>query len=91
MQTGELQIADKLNLSEFNWSYDHLKGLGLTSNLDIWVSHVLTERNLYGGIDVCDLLFKLQENDPFLRRINTSETEKTKIDQNRKRCTVPPR
>ncbi|XP_078051534.1 histone-lysine N-methyltransferase SETMAR-like, partial [Augochlora pura] len=36
-------IGERLNLSN-PIVYDHSKGLGLTSRLDIWVSHALTER-----------------------------------------------
>ncbi|GFT11511.1 mariner Mos1 transposase [Trichonephila clavipes] len=53
--------------------YDHLKGLGLSSKLNVWVTHVLTERNLCRRIDVCDSLFKRHENDPFLKRIITGD------------------
>ncbi|GFV28432.1 histone-lysine N-methyltransferase SETMAR [Trichonephila clavipes] len=53
--------------------YDHLKGLGLSSKLDVWVPHVLTERNLCRRIDVCDSLLKRHENDPFLKRIITGD------------------
>ncbi|GFX77684.1 putative DD34D transposase [Trichonephila clavipes] len=53
--------------------YDHLKGLGLSSKLDVWVPHVLTERNLYRRIDVCDSLLKRHESYPFLKRIITGD------------------
>ncbi|GFT25303.1 mariner Mos1 transposase [Trichonephila clavipes] len=53
--------------------YDHLKGLGLSSKLDVWIPHVLTERNLCRRIDVCDSLLKRHENDPFLKRIITGD------------------
>ena len=44
------EIGERLNLSN-STVYDHLKGLGLTSKLDIWVPHVLTERNLCRRVD----------------------------------------
>ncbi|XP_046819198.1 histone-lysine N-methyltransferase SETMAR-like [Vespa crabro] len=50
-----------------------VRGLGLTSKLDIWVPHVLTERNLCRRVDVCDSLLKRHENDPFLKRIITGD------------------
>ncbi|GFW52894.1 mariner Mos1 transposase [Trichonephila clavipes] len=37
------EIRLRLNLSN-STVYDHLKGLGLSSKLDVWVPHVLTER-----------------------------------------------
>ncbi|GFV36128.1 histone-lysine N-methyltransferase SETMAR [Trichonephila clavipes] len=53
--------------------YDHLKGLGLSLKLDVWVPHVLTERNLCRCMDVCDSLLKRHKNDPFLKRIITGD------------------
>ncbi|GFT92723.1 histone-lysine N-methyltransferase SETMAR [Trichonephila clavipes] len=66
------EIGLRLNLSN-STVYDHLKGLGLTSKLDVWVPHVLTEINLCRRIDVCDSLLKRRENDPFLKRIITGD------------------
>ncbi|GFX83066.1 histone-lysine N-methyltransferase SETMAR [Trichonephila clavipes] len=66
------EIGLRLNLSN-STVYDHLKGLGLSSKLDVWVSHVLTERNLCRRFDVCDSFLKRQENDPFLKRIITGD------------------
>ncbi|GFU40109.1 histone-lysine N-methyltransferase SETMAR [Trichonephila clavipes] len=59
------EIGLRLNLSN-STVYDHLKGLGLSSKLDVWVPHGLTQRNLCHRIDVCDSLLKRHENDPFL-------------------------
>ncbi|GFX39242.1 histone-lysine N-methyltransferase SETMAR [Trichonephila clavipes] len=66
------EIGQRLNLSN-STVYDHLKGLGLSSKLDVWVPHVLTERNLCRRIDVCDSLLKRHENYPFLKRIITED------------------
>ncbi|GFY26092.1 histone-lysine N-methyltransferase SETMAR [Trichonephila clavipes] len=66
------EIRLRLNLSN-STVYDHLKGLGLSSKFDVWVPHVLTERNLCRRIDVCDSLLKRHENDPFLKRIITRD------------------
>ncbi|GFU84720.1 histone-lysine N-methyltransferase SETMAR [Trichonephila clavipes] len=68
--TREIEL--RLNLSN-STVYDHLKGLGLSSKLDVWVPLVLTERNLCCRIDVCDSLLKRHENDPFLKRIITGD------------------
>ncbi|XP_046836319.1 histone-lysine N-methyltransferase SETMAR-like [Vespa crabro] len=62
------KIGERLNLSN-STVYDHLKGLGLTPKFDIWVPHILTKKNLCRRVDVCDLLLKRHENDPFLKRI----------------------
>ncbi|XP_047361037.1 histone-lysine N-methyltransferase SETMAR-like [Vespa velutina] len=77
------EIRERLNLSNSN-VYDHLKGLRLTSKLDIWVSQILTERNLCHHVDVCDSLLKHHEIDPFLKRIIT-EDEKWVVYNNVKR------
>ncbi|CAK9826900.1 Histone-lysine N-methyltransferase SETMAR [Anthophora retusa] len=66
------EVGERLNLSN-STVYAHLKGLGLTSKLDIWVPHVLTERNLCRRVDVCDSLLKRHQNDPFLKRIITGD------------------
>ncbi|XP_049818722.1 histone-lysine N-methyltransferase SETMAR-like [Aethina tumida] len=75
------EIGLRLNLSN-STVYDHLKGLGLSSKLDVWVPHVLTEKNLCRRIDVCDSL--RNENDPFLKRIITGD-EKWVVYNNVKR------
>ncbi|GFT24988.1 histone-lysine N-methyltransferase SETMAR [Trichonephila clavipes] len=62
------EIGLRLNLSN-STVYDHLKGLELSSKLDVWVPHVLTEKNLCRRIDVCNSLLNRHENDPFLKRI----------------------
>ncbi|KFM68892.1 Histone-lysine N-methyltransferase SETMAR, partial [Stegodyphus mimosarum] len=67
-----LEISERINLSN-STVHDHWKRLGLISRLDIWVPHVLTERNFCHCIDICDLLPKHQENDPFLKRIITRD------------------
>ncbi|GFX81421.1 histone-lysine N-methyltransferase SETMAR [Trichonephila clavipes] len=66
------EIGLRLNLSN-SIVYDHLKGLGLSSKLDVWVPHVLTQRNLCRRIDVCDSLLKRHKNYPFLKRITGDE------------------
>ncbi|XP_046836130.1 histone-lysine N-methyltransferase SETMAR-like [Vespa crabro] len=77
------EIGERLNLSN-STVYDHLKGLGLTSRLDIWIPHVITERNLCRRVDVYDSFLKRHENDPFLKRIITGN-EKWVVYNNDKR------
>ncbi|GFU41311.1 histone-lysine N-methyltransferase SETMAR [Trichonephila clavipes] len=71
-RTTTREIGLRLNLSN-STVYDHLKGMGLSSKLDVWVPHVLAERNLCHRIDVCDSLLKRHENDPFLKHIITGD------------------
>ncbi|GFT05787.1 histone-lysine N-methyltransferase SETMAR [Trichonephila clavipes] len=66
------EIGLRLNLSN-STVYDHLRGLGLSSKLGVWVPHVLIERNLCRRIDVCDSLLKRHENYPFLKYIITGD------------------
>ncbi|XP_046831404.1 histone-lysine N-methyltransferase SETMAR-like [Vespa crabro] len=77
------EIGERLNLSNSTVN-DHLKGLVLIPKLDIWILHVLTERNLCRRVDVCDSLLKRHENDPFLKRIITGN-EKWVVYNNVKR------
>ena len=66
------EIAERLNL--FNATvHKHIKRLELISKLDIWVPHVLTERNLLRRINVCDTLLRRQRYDPFLKSIVISD------------------
>ena len=58
-------IAERLNLSNAT-VHKLMKRLGLISKLDIWVPHVLTERNLLRRIYDCDNLIRRQRNDLFL-------------------------
>ncbi|GFV79187.1 histone-lysine N-methyltransferase SETMAR [Trichonephila clavipes] len=81
------EIGLRLNLSN-SAVYDHLKGLGFSSKLDVWVPHVLTERNLCHCIDVCDSLLKRHENDPFLKCIIPGD-EKWVVYNNVKRKISP--
>ncbi|GFX62465.1 histone-lysine N-methyltransferase SETMAR [Trichonephila clavipes] len=66
------EIGLRLNLSTPT-VYGHLKDLGLSTKLDVWVPHVLTERNLCRRTDVYDSLLKRHENDLFLKRIITED------------------
>ncbi|GFV85190.1 histone-lysine N-methyltransferase SETMAR [Trichonephila clavipes] len=77
------EIGVRLNLSNLT-VYVHLKVLGLSSKLDVWFPHVLTERNLCRHVDICNSLLKRHKNDPFLKRIITGD-EKWVVYNNVKR------
>ncbi|XP_046819196.1 histone-lysine N-methyltransferase SETMAR-like [Vespa crabro] len=84
------EFGESLNLSN-STVYDHLKCLGITPKLEMWVSHVLTERNLYRHVEVYDSFLERHENDPFLKRIITRDEKwvvyinvKRKISRNKK-------
>ena len=53
------EIAERLNLSNAT-VHKHTKRLELISKLDIWVSHVLLERNFLLRIDDFDTLIRRQ-------------------------------
>lgn len=66
------EIAEKLNVSH-TCIEKHLQQLGFSKKLDIWVPHELKEIHLAKRIDICDMLLKRNENEPFLKRIITGD------------------
>jgi len=65
------EIAELLKIQHSN--VHDLKKLGYTSKLDMWVPHELKEVHLTARINICDMLIKRQENDPFLKRLITGD------------------
>jgi len=66
------EIAETLKI-QHSTVHDHLKKLGYASKLDMWVPHELKEVHFTARINICDMLIKRQENDPFLKRLITSD------------------
>ena len=66
------EIAKKLHVSH-TCIENHLKQLGYVQKLDTWVPRELKEKHLTQRINNCDLLKKLNENDPFLKRLITGD------------------
>jgi histone-lysine N-methyltransferase SETMAR len=66
------EIAKKLNLSKTTID-DHLRNLGYSKKLDIWVPHKLVENQLIQRINICDMLFKRNQIDPFLKNLITGD------------------
>ena len=63
-----LEIIEKLLFPETDfWRNNYL------NKLDIWVPHKLNEIQLTKRISICDILLKLNETDPFLKRIITGD------------------
>lgn len=83
------EIAARLNLSN-STVHDHMKRLGFVSKLDIWVPHALKEKDLLRRIDICDLLLKREENDPFLERIITGDEKWIVYDNIKRELNEPP-
>ncbi|XP_029679587.1 histone-lysine N-methyltransferase SETMAR-like [Formica exsecta] len=66
------EIAETLKISQKS-VHVHLKKLGYVSKLDIWIPHELKEVHLTARINICDMLMKREENDPFLKRMITGD------------------
>nr|AAP51092.1 transposase [Forficula auricularia] len=77
------EIAEKLHVSH-TCIENHIKHLGYVQKLDTWVPHELKETHLTQRINICDLLKKRNENDPFLKRLITGD-EKWVVYNNIKR------
>lgn len=76
-------IAEALNVHH-STVHDHLRRLGFTSKLDIWVPHELKEVQLINRMNMCDTNLKRNEAEPFLKRIITGD-EKWIVYKNVKR------
>ncbi|KAJ0180366.1 hypothetical protein K1T71_003770 [Dendrolimus kikuchii] len=72
---GELGIDHKTVLA-------HLKKVGYTKKLDIWVPHELTERNLMNRVPICDSLLRRNETEPFLKKLITGDEKWITYDKN---------
>ena len=66
------EIAEALHIAQ-STVHDHLKKLGYTSKLDVWVPHELKEIHLVQRLTICHSLLKREENDPFLKRMVTGD------------------
>ncbi|KFD46562.1 hypothetical protein M513_12541 [Trichuris suis] len=62
----------------------YLKQLGKMKKLDKWVSHELSEKQMFRRLEVCSSLLSRNETDPFLDRIVTVD-EKWVLYDNRQR------
>ncbi|KAJ0180942.1 hypothetical protein K1T71_003027 [Dendrolimus kikuchii] len=78
---GELGIDHKTVLA-------HLKKAGYTKQLDIWVPHELTERNLMNRLLICDSLLRRNETEPFLKKLITGDEEWITYDKNVRKRSV---
>ena len=68
----ERELGEKLNVPN-STIHDHIQKLGLVKKLDIWVPHELKEIHLTQRISTCDLLFKRNQDESFLKRIVTGD------------------
>lgn len=66
------EIGERLNVDRTTVA-DHLKRLGMVRNMDIWLPHELTERNLMDRVETCENLLRWNEQSPFLKRLVTGD------------------
>ncbi|GFV08810.1 histone-lysine N-methyltransferase SETMAR [Trichonephila clavipes] len=60
----------------------HLSKVGFKKNLDVWVQHQLTPKNMMDRISICEALAKRNEIDPFLKRMVTRDEKWFTYDNN---------
>lgn len=66
------EIAMKLNLSKTTIA-DHIKKMGYSKKLDVWVPHMLSEFQLIQRMNICDMLLKRNQSNPFLKNLITGD------------------
>ncbi|GFW67886.1 histone-lysine N-methyltransferase SETMAR [Trichonephila clavipes] len=59
-------IAQELKI-DYKTVLNLLRKVGFKKNLDVWVPHQLTPKNMMGRISICEALAKWNEIDPFLK------------------------
>ena len=59
----------------------HLKELGVTKKLDVWVPHELTQKNIFA----CESLLNRNKIDPFLKRVVTADEKWVTYDNVRRK------
>jgi len=62
-----VEIARELGIDKT--VLNHLHKAGYKKKLDVWVPHELSVRNMIDRINICDMLLKRNEIDPFLKRM----------------------
>lgn len=65
-------IAEELSVSYVSVSR-HLRAMGYTKKLDMWVPHELSQKNLIDRISICESLLNRNKVDPFLKRLVTGD------------------
>ncbi|GFY01576.1 histone-lysine N-methyltransferase SETMAR [Trichonephila clavipes] len=65
-------IAQELKI-DHKTVLNHLRKVGFKKNLDVWVPHQPTPKNMMDGISICEALAKRNKIDPFLKRMVTGD------------------
>lgn len=66
------EIAERLNCDK-STAFRHIKKLDYISKLDLWVPHLLTDKNKLDRVSSCNSLLGRLTNDPFLDRLVTGD------------------
>jgi len=67
-----VEIARELGI-DHKTVLNHLYKAGYKKNLDVWVPHELSVRNMMDRINICDTLLKRNEIESFLKRMITGD------------------
>lgn len=79
-----LEVAVKLNCN-ISTAFRHIKKLGYVSKLDVWIPHLLSEKNKIDRLENCNSLLKRLAIDPFLDRLVTGDEKWIQYDNNRRK------
>lgn len=66
------EVAKELNITH-QTVINHLKKAGFKKQLDVWVPHELTLKNLLDRVSICESLQTRNEIQPFLKRLITGD------------------
>lgn len=66
------EIAGQLKISKTTVS-DQLKRLGYVKKFDIWIPHELKKIHLMQRINICDMLLRRNQTNPFLKKLITGD------------------
>ncbi|XP_017062383.1 histone-lysine N-methyltransferase SETMAR-like [Drosophila ficusphila] len=80
-------IGQELDMSH-QTVINHLKKLGVTKKLDVWVPHELTRKNIFDRIDACESLLNRNKIDPFLKSMVTGDEKWVTYDNVRRKTVV---
>ncbi|XP_020298171.1 histone-lysine N-methyltransferase SETMAR-like, partial [Pseudomyrmex gracilis] len=75
------EIGKQLNI-DHKTVLNHLQNAGYKKNLDVWVPHDLTVKNLMDRFSICESLLKRNDIEPFLKRLITGNEKWITYDNN---------
>lgn len=66
------EIAKRFNIAHTTVA-KHLKQLGMTKKMDVWVPHELSEKNILDRVMICESLLRWNSLEAFLKRVVTGD------------------